>query len=84
MHACSHAMNTRFTQNGSLGTRLHLYTCINSPVQATHVYVPRFLAIYAILLRFLSMAKLRERAQFRNCVPPTQFGNRINYVFNAF
>ena len=27
-------------------------------------------------------AKLR--AQFRNCVPSTQFGNRINYIFSAF
>ena len=37
---------------------------------------------FKIALRILSIAKLN--AQFQNCVPSTQFGNRINYMFSAF
>ena len=33
---------------------------------------------FEIALRILSIAKLR--AQFRNCVHSTQFGNKINYI----
>ena len=41
-----------------------------------------YLHNFKIAVRILSIARLR--AQFWNCVPSTQFGKRINYVFSAF
>ena len=56
---------------------------VDSIVREHHVCSTLFgnLRKFEIALRILSIAKLH--AQFRNCIPSTQFGNRINYVFSA-